>query len=285
MFKRTDSNPGEFNPTRSTIALAVTLLVSLGLAQWYVSTKQGTSNTRKLLTSLRENGLDKFVSYQPYSQYYILYNNDVPVGYRYYEHFWRDNYLVGVEITQMPEQAYYGISEWKISNNTNTWSQHERINANGTRSALDINYNPDEGMKYILNGTYIDTSSLSLRSNIIPPFMLDIYSSIGIQQYNSQLDLLLLAGIKVISFAAEPGDSNSIPMQYKSNAPDGITVKTSFRNISQQLYYNKDHQLIYQKDNADRQYNTIIASEDEEVFRLWPEAEKLIPENNLDGQL
>ncbi len=286
MFKRTDSNPGQYSPTKSTIALAVTLLITLGLAQWYVSTKQGASNVKKLLSSIRESGLDQFIPFENYSQYYILYNNnDEPVGYKYYEHYWKDNYLMGIEITRLTDHKYYGINEWRISNNTNTWSQHERISDNGTPKALDITYNPDEGMKYIINGTIVDASSISFHANLIPPFMLDIYSSIGVQRYNTQLDFTLLAGIEVINFPVSPGELETIPSYVRSEHPDGYAVQANFRGMTQNIYYSKDHQLIYQKDNLDRDFDTIIASDKEDVFKLWPEAEFLLPKRDNSGDL
>ena len=277
MFQRKSSQPGEFNHTKSTIALAVTLLVTLGLAQWYVSTKDGASNTIDLLDSLMENGLSQYIPNRSFNQYYILYSDGQPIGFKYFEQSWRENYLVGKEITSIPNESHLSRVDWNISNNTKTWSQRIQLIENGKPSSSEIHYYPSGKMKYVIDGRIIDTSALSLRFNLIPPFMLDLYSSIGAKEFDDQIELNFLQSGAIISLKVEPGDIEQVPQEYKNRYPEGFTVKTTLGEFTQIIYYSSDHQLIYQKDSVPQSFDTIAIADESEVLKHWPEAEYMVP--------
>ena len=282
MFRRTDSNPGEFNPIKSTIALAVTLLITLGLAQWYVSTKQGASNTIVLLESLKENGLSNYIPDSPATYYYMLYRDGQPIGFKYYEQSWKDNYLTGKEITSIPEESYLGRTDWNISNNTNTWIQKKQIISNGRRTTSEIRYSPGN-IQYIIDNHILDTGRIKLRHNLIPPFMLDIYSSIGIKEFDQQIVFNFLQLGAFLSISIEPGSPDNIPMEFKTKAPNGIIVKSVHGDLTQDILYNQDHQLIYQKDSQPNPWDTIAIAEKSDIYQLWPEIEYIIPANTSEG--
>lgn len=281
IFKRknTEHDPYVFDPTRSSVSLAIVFFLTVALAWLFVQSKTQQTNTIELLASfnLPDSALSEYIPAQPQDNYYLLIKGGQPIGFTTEHIQWQDNFLTGSRVVAIPDQAYFQKSLWRVADNYSSLAEQSTISEQ-QGSTLDIISLTNGIITIVKNRTKLLEAPLPAVSYyFVPAFFADYITSIGLKKYPKGLsfDIDLINDLACSVTLTSP---EQIPAEIRSLDQNGIAALSLCGDLQMLQYFASDHKLLYQKFNTDKLLFEITEISDyETIIALWPQAQSLIP--------
>ncbi len=281
IFKRknTDHDPYMFDPTRSSVSLAIVFFMTVALAWLFVQSKARQTNTIELLASfnLPDSGLSEYIPAEPQDNYYLLTKGGQPIGFTAEHIQWQDNFLTGSRVMAIPDKAYFQKSLWRVADNFSSLAE-QTTTSDQQGSTVELISLTNGIITIIKNRAKLLEAPLPAVSYyFVPAFFADYITSVGLMKYPKGLtfDLDLLNDL---SCEVSMTGKENIPANIQALDQNGIAALSLCGDLEMLQYFASDHKLLYQKFNTDRLLFEITEITDyDTIIALWPEARSLIP--------
>jgi len=289
----------------ATIALVAILAVSLLSAQMLVwartgkalDRQQAVQNAAALITKVAEWGLSYYLGNQTTTRYYFCDDDTGTKGYMvlsFQPEILQDGakILNGTQIFH-PEKSIESIETFKIANDLSWYESTTSIRdlTSGRTDNTVLRYK--EGY---LQGAYtvqgadgpkllpLKVVSTESTNNLIMTGLLDFFSSVATNEYSEGV---VLALPRVIEIAPElkilhteelwVQSGGEAPAEVQSSTPDGRCVEVTYLQTrrSQTVFYDKDHQLVWQKDLPEPA-SYLRQTTRSDLLAKFPEAEQVL---------
>ena len=287
--------------TRSTVVLGGVLAVCLAGAAVMVGMRSGQlrarENTAKLLKQVAQQRLESWLGYHPVRGYYIMESEGKAVGFSALQiegQLADDNTysFTGGEIYYSSKGNYYRESSYEVAGDLSSYRYTETTRRGGV---FEISRQEYRGGVVTVTYSVAPGRPVSLLvpvegDNFIPLFLLDALSSVAVQEgYEDGVVFSLLkvgqvpGGPELVRFLecwVRPG--GEVPEAVRRDNYDGRSVAVQWLRSgrSQQIYYGREHQLVWQRDvfsEPQREEIMRVVSESE-LYDTLPEAKAVLHE-------
>ncbi|MBN2064625.1 MAG: hypothetical protein JW745_07460 [Sedimentisphaerales bacterium] len=283
IFKRKNKehDPYMFDPTRSSVSLAIVFFMTVALAWLFVQSKARQTNTIELLASFNQpgSGLSEYIPAEPQDNYYLLTKDGQPIGFTVEHIEWQDQHLTGSRVLAIPDQAYFQKSLWRVANNYSSLAEHTTT-SDPQGSIVDIISLNNGILSIVKNRTKLLEAPLPAVSYyFVPAFFADYITSIGLDQYPKGLafDLDL---VNDLSCEVTITGRENIPPAIVALDQNGTAALSLCGELEMLQYFSSDHKLLYQKFNTNKLLFEITEISDyETIIAQWPQAQAIIPKS------
>lgn len=291
--------------SRTTVVLAVVLAGCLLVAQMLVLGRadqlRARENAVKLIQKVAETGLVSYLGSHPIKRYYQLISNGKIVGFGglSLEASPDDNnryVFKGREIRYWPETGSLVEGKFTIANDLSEYVYTETFRNQSTIDATRLSY--QDGMMKghywrVLNWAPLGDWSVK-QDNVVPKFLLDFFSSLAVREgFNDGVVLAItdigqIPGRRSLQYTLDcwvrPG--GEIPEEIKrlDYSGNGVTVKWLQIDKTQEIYYDHQDQLLWQKDRqkTDSSVEVIKSVSAQELFAEFPQARAILEDRGRD---
>jgi len=291
----------------ATIVLAGILAGTLLGAQALVLVREGNIKARengaKVIKEINSQGLSSFLGLEPITRYYLLEKNGQLNGYAILSlqpmrNLNNSFVFQGRELYCYPDKDLRKVSSILVPNDMNNYSIQEKIEYQKKNFFISTNQQFDDGkLKVQYYNTYGMRQPISLDVNqdyFIPAPLLDVISSVATTGDSNKkgvifaiADISLLAtrsGTILAECLVKPGGRVAHEIQDKDPAGHSVTVKWLGHEKTQTIYYDSQHQILWQEDHFDSETSTIRAVSRGELEKAFPQSvedlENYLPVDN-----
>ncbi len=266
-FKRWNTAGLGSHPKIATVVLAGILILCLFSAQILVFFRSGSAksrdqardNAQALIQEVSQAGLDHFVGRKPILRYFLVETQGQLDGYAVLAiapKIQKDNTLVydGKYLRYTQKEQKFITVNYKTTNDLSFSTYMESSYTQKYKWTRQIDCRDGFLYEPALQGT---AGRLKVKGNFIPPDWLDFFSSLSAGKDDLSKDGILFSvlvfdeqgRIAIQECLIKPG--GEIPPDVLSGNPHGNAVEVEWKggNYSQTIYYDPEHQLVWQKDS------------------------------------
>jgi hypothetical protein len=286
-FKRWQQNGSSSHPKAVTIVLAGILVLCLFAAQLLVFVRTGTAkerekarqNAKQLIQEVSQSGLDQYIGRKPILRFFLHEIQGKVVGYAILaitptihsdnSLVYMGKYLNYIEFTK--EHKKWDKINYNIFNDTRNYNQ--TLISSTSQGKIVSQQFYQEGV------LSIRSDRKKVKENFVPLEWLDFYSSLAAQTESVEKDGVIFSipgsdeqgQIVFQECWVKPG--GSIPKDIIARYPDGGSVEVRWfgEDHSQDIYYDNEHQLVWQKDTTAAYDSLIRVVSREELEQEFPE--------------
>ncbi len=283
-------------PGIATAVLAVVLGLTLIAAQMLVSSQgiqtQARQNASIIIGNVAARGLSGILT--PDTRFYLLSSDNKTVGFSAI-HFEIGTSPSGQTIISGKELSFragnneLSNSEFVIADDL-SWHNYKRnytLTLDNVPTNLTVRYQCKNNLLRFTLSQGRSTQSLPplkiSRENLVPMPLIDFFSSLAADLQGKEgtffsfinPDFALTETEPILDLQVQNG--GKIPKDIKQNHPDGIAVKTQFLQLDrrQTIYYDRDHYLIWQKDQPKPEQIHQAVTRDA-ILQQFPQAQELL---------
>jgi len=293
-FHRWNSAGLQAHPKIATIVLAVILVLCLASAQIQVFFKSGSAKSREkarenaqtLIREVSQAGLDSLAGRKPILRYYLLETQGQLDGYAVLAvspRIQKDNTLIydGKYLNYSKREHKFITISYKTANDLSFSFYTKSIYTPKYKWTRRLEYR--EGFLYepALQGT---SSRLPVKGNFVPPDWLDFFSALSAGKDGFRKEGVLLAVLDfdeqgragVTECLVKPG--GDIPPELLAAHPHGDPVEVMWQGgqSSQTIYYDSEHQLVWQKDSLPSLEMKTRSVSREQLGQAFPDALEIL---------
>lgn len=289
--------------TSATVALSVILVATIIVAKAIVVERSGAliaqENAATLTEHISEVGLEQILGRYPLEMTYLFEKDQKPIGYGVYlleSEVDRDGKLsyVGKELVYRSDFEELSYSVFSVANDLSRFTQKKTIRrvSAGTHHVMLQAYRDGVlgGQVQVGQRLYSVAPYRVDEPGLIAPFLIDFFSSLGLRENYSEGVAFLLPKIARQSesswvFHLEKNwvqSSDEIPSAVVDAAPGGQgcsieTAQLSASNISQTLYFNDEHQLVWQRIRSGQGGELVFRAVDRrDILNHFPDALEIL---------
>lgn len=294
LFRRWQTGQIASQPGIATIVLAIVLLLSLLAAQWMVHAHSGftraVQNGATLIQEVCENGLSYYLPPETTLRYYIIEDQGKPTSF----------FVTTIERHDSPN----GIYELNEIQFTGQGLPFRREQLTIDNHLIRYHYE-NQSYQYTQgpDGIYMGTGGPPIRlastfpENTIPRQLLDFFSSIAASNAYEEGVILDIPeglvrdrrrGLILTTIALRVRTGGDIPVDIQQATPHGYSVHVEHVESStpsedvdsqagvfrQDIYYNSQHQLVWQKDMPSETILRLVSPS--ELIETFPAASAMI---------
>ncbi len=293
-FKRWNAAGLRSHPKIATIVLAVILVLCLACAQIQVFFKSGSAkdrekareNAQALIQEVSRAGLDSFAGRKPILRYYLLESQGHVSGYAILTlspKIQKDNTLVydGKYLHYSQHEHQFITISYTTANDLSFSSYTKSIYTSQSKWTRRLEYR--EGFLYepTLQGT---SDRRPVKGNFVPPDWLDFLSALSAGKEGFRKEGVLLAVLDfnekgqagVIECLVKAG--GEIPPEILATHPHGDPVEVLWQGgeFTQTIYYDSEHQLVWQKDTHPSLEMRIRSVTRDQLEKAFPDARGIL---------
>jgi len=295
--------------TASTVVLAFCLAATLLAALVLVLDRSGMlvarQNGSEVIQQVRQRGLEKYLGRDPQVMYYLLEKDNQPDGYRvlYIRHDVKEGHVVyqGQDLYFYPSLGRVDRNQFSVSNDLAEYNYSKIIQNIQTGFSVELSKHTYRGGA--LKGSYFDGRYQipipwiqPKGSNFVPVFLLDFFSSLSAKDFPKKGAAFSFAVPEQIPNNQPLIDEcwvqagGEIPSHIKANQSKGQVVTINWNPngqssnppshglLSQTIYYDMNHQLIWQKSITATSELIQRAITPEELYRVYPDSKQRLEE-------
>lgn len=286
--------------TASTVVLAFCLAATLLSAFALVMDRSGMlvarQNGSEVIQQVRQRGLENYLGRTPQVMYYLLEEDNQASGYRalYMRHNIKDGRMVyqGRELWAYPSLGREVRTLFSVTNDLAEYDYSKKIQDIRSDAPVEWSHEYRHGA---LKGSYFDGSNQiqfpwipSDENNFVPVFLLDFFSSLSAKDFPKKGAAFSFASLDLLRYNQLPFEEcwvrggGEIPRQIKANLPEGRVVTVDWNTnpkssaspslglLSQTIYYDLNHQLIWQISMTRTSEQIQRAITPEELYHEYP---------------
>lgn len=260
-------------------------------------------NGREIIQQVRQQGLDNYLGITPQVVYYLLEENSQAIGYGALD--LRQNVNDDQGVYQGRELWYYPSHQRKIStlftvtNDLAEYNYSKKIQ--NIQTGLPVGWSKHSYRNGVLKGLYFDGRHgipiipiQPMADNFLPVFLLDLFSSLSAKHFPKKGAAFSFAFLEYIRYNQPPFKEcwvqagGKIPSRIKETQSRGHGVTVNWNPngqssdpqsqglISQTIYYDMNHQLIWQKSITATSVSIQRATNPGELERLFPGSKQIL---------
>ena len=279
----------------ATLVLGGILAATLLGAQALVSVREGNIQARengaKIIKEIESQGLSSYLGLEPITRYYLLEENGQLTGYAILSLQTRQNLnssliFQGQEVYYYPAKGLRKISSIVASNHLKNFSLQEKIEHQKKNFFMSINQQFDDGQLkmqfYNTYGMHPPRTWKINQNHFIPSPLLDVISSVATTGDRNKKGVIFAladiplwedrSGTILTECLVKPG--GQVTPEIKAKAPGGhsVTVEWLGQERSQIIYYDSQHQLLWQESRFGSETSIIRAVSREELEKAFPQS-------------
>ncbi|MCH9022757.1 MAG: hypothetical protein IID32_08315 [Planctomycetes bacterium] len=293
--------------TASTLVLAFCLAATLLSAFALVLDRSGMrvarQNGREMIQQVRQRGLEKYLGHAPLVMYYLLKEDNQARGYGalYLHRNLKGGQVVyqGRELFRYPSLKREVRTVFTVTNDLAEYDYSKEIQ--NIQTGLSVELSKHSYREGVLKGLFFDGRRgipilpiQPMGENFVPVFLLDFFSSLSAKNFPKKGAAFSFALLERIRYNQPPFQEcwvqagGEIPSRISENQSRGHGVTVNWNPngqpsdlqsrglISQTIYYDMNHQLIWQKSVTENSVSIQKAITPEELDRLFPGSKQIL---------